>query len=65
MRSKRGEGEGDSESLSTSGLNRRGGGVMALCISCGRKATLSIYSRILGVEITVCRECALKNKAVA
>jgi len=38
---------------------------MALCISCGRKATLSIYSRILGVEITVCRECALANKAVA
>lgn len=38
---------------------------MALCIACGRKATLSIFSRILSVEITVCRECALKNKAVA
>ncbi len=35
---------------------------MALCISCGNKATLSIYSRILSVEITVCRACALKSK---
>lgn len=37
---------------------------MALCIACGRKATLSVYTRILNVEITVCRECALKDKAV-
>jgi hypothetical protein len=65
MRSKRGEGAGDSQGVSPSGAISRGGSVMALCIACGRKATLSIYSRILSVEITVCRECALANKAVA
>jgi ribosome-binding protein aMBF1 (putative translation factor) len=35
---------------------------MALCIACGRRATLSIYSRIYSVEITVCRECAIKRE---
>jgi hypothetical protein len=39
--------------------------LMALCLGCGNKATLSVYSRILSVEITVCRECALKNKGVS
>lgn len=29
----------------------------APCISCGGKATLSIYSRIYDVEITVCKPC--------
>lgn len=36
---------------------------MALCIVCGRKATLSIFSRILSAEITVCRECVLEREA--
>ena len=35
---------------------------MALCIVCGRKATLSIFSRILSAEITLCRECVLERK---
>lgn len=39
--------------------------LMALCMACGRKATLSVYSRILDVELTICKECALKNKRAA
>jgi len=39
--------------------------LMALCMACGHKATLSVYSRILGVELTICKGCALKNKGAA
>jgi hypothetical protein len=39
--------------------------LMALCMACGRKATLSVYSRILEVELTICKGCALKNKGAA
>jgi hypothetical protein len=42
MRSKRGEGEGDSKSLSTSGLNRRGGGVMDKCDKCQNMARVTV-----------------------
>jgi ribosome-binding protein aMBF1 (putative translation factor) len=38
---------------------------MALCIVCGRKATLSIYTRILSAEITLCKECVLESKEAA
>ena len=29
----------------------------ALCIGCGEKAQISVYSRIWNVEITACRKC--------